>query len=166
MTRSPSFSKQTVGFVNSRPQISGVCFLADQLRQFATHQFIKSAADPDSSQFRVVCTCGLSGRSATRRMRLCLDAGSFDVAYLDGWPSDFFYFEDNSGRRLRLDVMTRPEAQRAAQGKARQHALDEINFREAVPDRCHYLARALLLPRRGRSTPGRRVPRRSSVGSK
>ena len=96
------------------------------------------------------------------------DVGSFEVAYLDGWPSDFFYFEDNSGRRLRPDVMTRPEAQHAAQAKARQEqdALDELNFRDAVPDRCDYLARVLLLPRRGRSTPGRRVPRRSSVGSK
>jgi hypothetical protein len=86
-----------------------------------------------------------------------LDAGSFEVVYLDGWLSDFFYFEDNSGRRLRPDVMTKPEAQRAAQAKARQEqdALDEINFREAVPDRWHYLARALLLHRRGRSTPGR-----------
>jgi hypothetical protein len=49
-----------------------------------------------------------------------LDTGSFEVAYPDGRPSDFFYFEDNPGRRLRPDVMTRPEAQRAAQAKARQ----------------------------------------------
>jgi hypothetical protein len=55
-----------------------------------------------------------------------LDTGSFEVAYPDGRPSDFFYFEDNPGRRLRSDVMTRPEAQRAAQAKARQEqdALD------------------------------------------
>jgi hypothetical protein len=66
-----------------------------------------------------------------RRVRLIpheavLDAGSFEVAYPDGRPSDFFYFEDNSGRRLHPDVMTRPEAQRAAQAKARQEqdALD------------------------------------------
>ncbi len=49
-----------------------------------------------------------------------LDTGSFEVAYPDGRPSDFFYFEDNPGRRLRQDVMTRAEAQRAAQAKARQ----------------------------------------------
>ena len=66
-----------------------------------------------------------------RRVRLIpheavLDAGSFEVAYPDGRPSDFFYFDDNSGRPLRPDVMTRPEAQRAAQAKARQEqdALD------------------------------------------
>ena len=55
-----------------------------------------------------------------------LDTGSFEVAYPDGRPSDFFYFEDSPGRRLRPDVMTRPEAQRAAQAKARQEqdALD------------------------------------------
>ena len=55
-----------------------------------------------------------------------LDAGSSEVAYPDGRPSDFFYFEDSPGRRLRPDVMTRPEAQRAAQAKARQEqdALD------------------------------------------
>jgi hypothetical protein len=55
-----------------------------------------------------------------------LDTGSFEVAYPDGRPSDFFYFEDNPGRRLRPDVMTRAEAQRAAQAKARQEqdALD------------------------------------------
>jgi hypothetical protein len=66
-----------------------------------------------------------------RRVRLIpheavLDTGSFEVAYPDGRPSDFFYFEDNPVRRLRPDVMTRPEAQRAAQAKARQEqdALD------------------------------------------
>jgi hypothetical protein len=66
-----------------------------------------------------------------RRVRLIpheavLDAGSFEVAYPDGRPSDFFYFDDNSGRPFRPDVMTRPEAQRAAQAKARQEqdALD------------------------------------------
>jgi len=55
-----------------------------------------------------------------------LDAGSFEVAYPDGRPSDFLYFEDNPGRRLRADVMTKPETQRAAQAKARreQDALD------------------------------------------
>jgi hypothetical protein len=65
-----------------------------------------------------------------------LDAGSFEVAYLDGWPSDFFYFEDNSGRPLRPDVMTRPEAQRAAQAKARQEqdALDVARVDLLAPD--------------------------------
>ena len=53
-----------------------------------------------------------------------LDMGSFEVAYPDGRPSDFFYFEDNPGRSP--DVMTRSEAQRAAQARARQEqdALD------------------------------------------
>ena len=46
--------------------------------------------------------------------------GSFEVRYADGRPSDFFYFEDDPSRRLSPDVMTRAEALRAAQVKARQ----------------------------------------------
>ena len=48
-----------------------------------------------------------------------LDTGSFEVAYPDGRPSDFSYFEDNPARRLRPEVMTKAQAQRAAQAKAR-----------------------------------------------
>lgn len=49
-----------------------------------------------------------------------LETGSYEVRYPDGRPSDFFYFEDNPGRRLRSEQMTRAEALEAAQTKARQ----------------------------------------------
>jgi hypothetical protein len=54
------------------------------------------------------------------------ESGSFEVRYPDGRPSDYFYFEDDPSRRVRFKVMTRVEAMKAAQGKARQaqQALD------------------------------------------
>ncbi len=54
------------------------------------------------------------------------ESGSFEVRYPDGRQLDYFYFEDNPARRLRHEVMTRAEALKAAQAKARQEqdALD------------------------------------------
>jgi len=42
--------------------------------------------------------------------------GSFEVAFLDGRPSRFFYFEDVAGRRLRPDMVDSQTA--LAQAKA------------------------------------------------
>jgi hypothetical protein len=48
MTRLPSFSKQTVGFANSRPQTSGVCFLAEvQQISVPVHMKIEQSAGYD-----------------------------------------------------------------------------------------------------------------------
>ena len=46
--------------------------------------------------------------------------GSFEVRLSDGRPSRYFYWEDNPGRRLRPEILTRDEAieaAKASQGK-------------------------------------------------
>jgi hypothetical protein len=56
-----------------------------------------------------------------------LDTGSFEVRYPDGGASEYFYFENSPDRRTRFQVMTRAEALKVAQAKARQaqEALDQ-----------------------------------------
>jgi hypothetical protein len=47
------------------------------------------------------------------------DSGSFEVAFPDGRPSVYFYWEDMPTRRLRPELLTRAEALRLAQTLAR-----------------------------------------------
>jgi len=53
-------------------------------------------------------------------------SGSFEVRFPDGRPSQFFYFDELPGRRLRPDLADRATAKRAAQFLARveQDVLD------------------------------------------
>jgi hypothetical protein len=46
------------------------------------------------------------------------DCGSFEVKIL-GEPSQYFYWDDNAGRRLRPDAMTQEQALEAAKAFAR-----------------------------------------------
>ena len=52
--------------------------------------------------------------------------GSFEVRFPDGRPSQYFYFDDLPGRRLRPDLVDAATAKQAAQSLARmeQNALD------------------------------------------
>ena len=52
--------------------------------------------------------------------------GSFEVCFPDGRPSQFFYFDEFAGRRLRSNLVDRATARRAAQflARAAQNALD------------------------------------------
>ena len=52
--------------------------------------------------------------------------GSFEVRFPDGRPSQYFYFDDRPGRRMRPDHVDRHTARRAAQflARAEQNALD------------------------------------------
>jgi hypothetical protein len=45
--------------------------------------------------------------------------GSFEVRFPDGRPSAYFYWDDISGRRLRLDAMTSEQALAKAKALAR-----------------------------------------------
>ena len=45
--------------------------------------------------------------------------GSFEVRFADGRVSQYFYFEDLPGRRLRPEQLTRAEAQEQAKTLAR-----------------------------------------------
>lgn len=47
------------------------------------------------------------------------DCGSFEVRFIGGRPSQYFYWDDLPGRRLRREVMTRAEALAAARSLAR-----------------------------------------------
>ena len=44
--------------------------------------------------------------------------GSFEVRYSDGRPSQYFYWEDLPGRRLRQDLVTSEEAPEQAKALA------------------------------------------------
>ena len=46
--------------------------------------------------------------------------GSFEVRFPDGRPSQFFYWDDISGRRLRPDLVDGTTARREAQFLARR----------------------------------------------
>ena len=47
------------------------------------------------------------------------DTGSYEVKFADGRPSQFFYFDDVAGRRLRPDIFTSEQALEAARALAR-----------------------------------------------
>jgi hypothetical protein len=47
------------------------------------------------------------------------DCGSFEVRFSDRRPSEYFYWEDLPGRRLRPDLLTRDRAFEAAKTLAR-----------------------------------------------
>ena len=59
-------------------------------------------------------------RVRIRKHEVIADCGSYEVVFPDGRPPRYFYFEDNPGRRLRPDVMTRGQALEAAQHLARE----------------------------------------------
>lgn len=46
-------------------------------------------------------------------------AGSFEVRFADGRASVYFYFDDDEGRRLRQDKLTRDDALERAKALAR-----------------------------------------------
>jgi hypothetical protein len=46
------------------------------------------------------------------------DCGSFEVRFDDRRPSVYFYFEDNPGRRIRPEQLTRAQALKAAKALA------------------------------------------------
>ena len=48
------------------------------------------------------------------------DCGSYEVAFPDGRPSVYFYWEDNASRRLRPEQVTGAVALEAAKKLARQ----------------------------------------------
>jgi hypothetical protein len=52
--------------------------------------------------------------------------GSFEVHFPDGRPSQYFYFDDMPGRRMRPNLVDRATARRAAEflARAEQDALD------------------------------------------
>jgi hypothetical protein len=47
------------------------------------------------------------------------NCGSYEVRYADGRPSQFFYWEDDPGRRLRPDLLTGEVALEQARAVAR-----------------------------------------------
>lgn len=47
------------------------------------------------------------------------DVGSFEVRFADGTPSQYFYWDDNKGRRAVTGRMTQDEAREAAKAFAR-----------------------------------------------
>jgi hypothetical protein len=47
------------------------------------------------------------------------DTGSYEVKFADGRPSQFFYFDDVAGRRLRPDILTSEQALEQAKALAR-----------------------------------------------
>jgi hypothetical protein len=60
----------------------------------------------------------------TERIRLIkheavAGCGSFEVRFADGRVSQYFYFEELPGRRLRSDLLTRDEALEQAKALAR-----------------------------------------------
>ena len=52
--------------------------------------------------------------------------GSYEVRFPDGRPSQYFYFDDIAGRRLRSDIVDKKTAKRAAQflARAEQDVMD------------------------------------------
>ena len=48
-----------------------------------------------------------------------LGCGSFEVCFADGRVSQYFYFDDLPGRRLRPEMLTREQALEAAKALAR-----------------------------------------------
>jgi hypothetical protein len=51
--------------------------------------------------------------------------GSYEIRLSDGRPSQFFYWDDQPGRRLRTDLLTSEEAEQRAKDVARR-ALDNL----------------------------------------
>jgi hypothetical protein len=49
-----------------------------------------------------------------------LQCGSYEVRYLDGRPSQYFYWDDEASRRLRPEIMTSEEALEQAKVFARK----------------------------------------------
>jgi len=47
------------------------------------------------------------------------NCGSYEVRFSDGRPSQFFYFDDLAGRRVRPDQLTREQALEQAKAFAR-----------------------------------------------
>lgn len=52
------------------------------------------------------------------------DCGSFEIWFADGRPSVYRYWEDNPGRRLRADTLTKAEALSQVQEIARDALAD------------------------------------------
>jgi hypothetical protein len=73
-----------------------------------------------------------------RKHEAVQDCGSFEVWFDDGRPSKFFYFDDLPNRRLRPDVMTKPQAAEAAQAFARAER-DKMEGGQGAASRCLWL---------------------------
>jgi hypothetical protein len=64
--------------------------------------------------------------------------GSYEVRFPDGRPSQYFYWDDLPGRRLRPDLVDSATAKQEAQSLARAEALPLFPACNGVPSKEQY----------------------------
>ena len=68
---------------------------------------------------RGLSLCWISSKCRGRHTSALPDTGSYEGKFADGRPSQYFYFDDVPGRRLRPEILTSEQALEQAKAYAR-----------------------------------------------